>query len=138
MSVYKRNRKETATQYVVTAQALQRAIVQYVMNEKYVPKKWRFVLAQNCINLACEMMNNIIAAHNTFPNTEEKLDIRKEYLRKAYINCYQIQDILMCMENVIPTVTAGNLGNITSLLLDEIGLITKTGKNSHLIQQKEV
>ena len=42
------------------------------------------------------------------------------------------------MENVIPTVTAGNLGNITSLLLDEIGLITKTGKNSHLIQQQEV
>jgi len=138
MTVYKRNRKETATQYVVTAQKLHRAVVKYVMNEKRVPKKWRFVLAQNGINLASEMMNNVIGAHNTFPNTEEKLAIRKEYLRKAYINCFQIQDFLLCLENVIDTVTAGSLGEIASLLTDEIALITKTGKNAHLVCQQEV
>jgi hypothetical protein len=137
MTVYKRNRKETATQYVVTAQALQKAVVQYVMNEKYVPKKWRFVLAQGAINLVCEIMNNIIAAHNTFPNTEEKLTIRKEYLRKAYVGCYQLQQHLICLINVIPTVKAGNLGEITGLLLDEIALIVKTGKSAHLVQQQE-
>ena len=138
MAVYKRNRKETATQYVVTGQKLQRAVIQYVMNDKYVPKKWRLVLAQESINLACEMMNNIIAAHNTFPTAEDKLAIRKEYLRKAYINCYQLQDSLMCLENVIPTVTDKSLGEIASLLVDEIGLITKTGKNSKVINQQKV
>lgn len=65
MSVYKRNRKETATQYVVTAQALQRAIVQYVMNEKYVPKKWRFVLAQTqeTIKACCKRWFKDIGAY---------------------------------------------------------------------------
>lgn len=138
MTVYKRNRKETATQYVVTAQALQKAVIQYLMNEKYVPKKWRFVLAQGGINLACEMVNNIIAAHNTFPNTEEKLAIRKEYLRKAFVGCYQLQQHLLCMINVIPTVKVSNLEEIMSLLVDEIGLITKTGKNSKVVKQQEV
>ena len=96
------------------------------------------MLAQGGINLVCEMVNNIIAAHNTFPNTEEKLAIRKEYLRKAFVCCYQIQQHLLCMINVIPTVKVSNLEEIMSLLVDEIGLITKTGKNSKVVKQQEV
>ena len=138
MPVYKRNRKETATQYVVTAQQLQKVTIQYLMNEIRVPKKWRFVLAQEAIHTVCGILNNVIGAHNTFPNTQERLEERKKYLQRAYIGCYQLQNQLMCMINVIQTVTVGNLGEITGLLLDEIELLSKTIKNSHVVGGKEV
>ena len=49
MSVYAKDRKTTKIQYVVTAQKLQVAVIQYLMNDNHVPKKWRYMLAQDAI-----------------------------------------------------------------------------------------
>ena len=43
MVVYAKDRKETATQYIITAQNLQEKVLRYMMNEKRVPKKWRYL-----------------------------------------------------------------------------------------------
>lgn len=137
MTVYKRNRKETATQYVVTAQAMQVAVIKYMMNEKYVPKKWRYMLAHGAMRIASDILDNVIGSYKTFPNTEERLAERKRYLDRANVCCYQLQSRLLCMARTIDSVTAENLGNITGLLLDEIELLNKTIKNSHLVKQQE-
>lgn len=138
MTVYKRNRKETATQYVVTAQELQVAVIRYVMNEKYVPKKWRYILVRDVIHVVSEIVNNVVGAHRTFPNTEERLVTRRHYLEKSSVMCYQLQSQLLCMVRTIDSVNADNLGGITSLLLSEVELLSKTLKNSHLVAQQEV
>lgn len=39
MSVYAKDRKTTKLQYIVTAQKLQVAVIQYLMNDNHVPKK---------------------------------------------------------------------------------------------------
>lgn len=137
MTVYKRNRKETATQYVVTAQALQVAVIKYMMTEKYVPKKWRYMLAHGAMRISSDILDNVIGSYKTFPNTEERLAERRRYLDRANVGCYQLQSRLLCMARTIETVTAENLGSITSLLLDEIELLNKTIKNSKLIKQQE-
>jgi len=138
MTVFKRNRKETATQYVVTAQDLQVAVIKYMMNEKYVPKKWRYMLAHGAMRIVSDILDNVIGSYKTFPNTDDRLAQRRNYLEKAMIGCYQLQNRLLCMVRVIDTVNADNLGNITSLLLNEIELLNKTIKNSHIVGQQEV
>ena len=138
MTVYKRNRKETSTQYVVVAQNLQVAVIKYMMNEKYVPKKWRYMLAHGAMRISSDILDNVIGSYRTFPNTEERLLERKRYLDRAVVGCYQLQSRLLCMVRTIDTVNAENLGNITSLLLDEIELLSKTLKNSHVVGQQEV
>ena len=138
MTVYKRNRKETSTQYVVVAQNLQVAVIKYMMNERYVPKKWRYMLAHGAMRISSDILDNVIGGYRTFPNTEERLLERKRYLDKAVVGCYQLQSRLLCMVRTIDTVNAENLGNITSLLLDEIELLSKTLKNSHIVGQQEV
>ena len=138
MTVYKRNRKETSTQYVVVAQNLQVAIIKYMMNEKYAPKKWRYMLAHGAMRISSDILDNVIGSYRTFPNTEERLLERKRYLDRAVVGCYQLQSRLLCMVRTIDTVNAENLGNITSLLLDEIELLSKALKNSHIVGQQEV
>ena len=137
MTVYKRNRKETATQYVVTAQALQVSVIKYMMTEKYVPKKWRYMLAHGAMRISSDILDNVIGSYKTYPNTEDRLAERRRYLDRANVGCYQLQSRLLCMARTIETVTAENLGSITSLLLDEIELLNKTIKNSKLIKQQE-
>ncbi|MBR3676581.1 MAG: hypothetical protein IKN71_05565 [Alphaproteobacteria bacterium] len=138
MVVYAKDRKETATQYIITAQNLQEKVLRYMMNEKRVPKKWRYLLAHAAIKKVCELVDNVIASNKTYPSNEDKLKLRKDYLDKAVVNCYQLGNHLQLMIRVIDTVDANSLKEISSLLLDEIELLRKTHKNSHIVGQQEV
>ena len=86
MPVYARERKTTQAQYVATAQKLQAEIMIFCMNEKRFSKKYRFILVQDIINKSSEFADNVIGSNAVFPNTEEKLALRKRYLERAIIN----------------------------------------------------
>lgn len=43
-NVYTRNRKKTPFDVLANAEKLQDLVTLYVMNERYVPKKWRFMI----------------------------------------------------------------------------------------------
>ena len=86
MPVYKKDRKETAIQYIVTAQSLQTAVIKYMMNEKRVPKKWRYMLARGAMLKASELLDNVIGSNAVFPSDEHKLQTRKDYLQAAICN----------------------------------------------------
>lgn len=133
MSVYAKDRKTTKLQYIVTAQKLQVAVIQYLMNDNHVPKKWRYMLAQDAILKVSELLDNVVASNAIFPNTEEKLTLRKKYLQQALINCYQLENKMLCMVRTIQSVNAENLKQITSLLFDEINLIKGASQNAKII-----
>ena len=133
MSVYAKDRKITKLQYIVTAQKLQVAVIQYLMNDNHVPKKWRYMLAQDAILKVSELLDNVVASNTIFPNTEEKLALRKKYLQQALINCYQLENKMLCMVRTIQSVNAENLKQITSLLFDEINLIKGASQNAKII-----
>ncbi len=133
MSVYAKDRKTTKLQYIVTAQKLQVAVIQYLMNDNHVPKKWRYMLAQDAILKVSELLDNVVASNTIFPNTEEKLTLRKKYLQQALINCYQLENKMLCMVRTIQSVNAENLKQITSLLFDEINLIKGASQNVKII-----
>jgi len=138
MTVYARERKETSVQYIIDARKLQREVIRFMMNEKRVPKKWRYMLARGAMAKASEIVDNTIGAHSIFPNTEEKLQLRKSYLQNALTNCYQLHARLDCMVDVIDSVTVAGLSVIVSLLVDEIAGLKKTISNAKLIGSKEV
>ena len=133
MPVYAKDRKTTKLQYIVTAQKLQVAVIQYLMNDNHVPKKWRYMLAQDAILKVSELLDNVIASNTIFPNTEEKLALRKKYLQQALINCYQLENKMLCMVRTIQSVNAENLKQITSLLFDEVNLIKGASQNAKII-----
>lgn len=133
MSVYAKDRKTTKLQYIVTAQKLQVTVIQYLMNDNHVPKKWRYMLAQDAILKVSELLDNVVASNTIFPNTEEKLTLRKKYLQQALINCYQLENKMLCMVRTIQSVNAENLKQITSLLFDEINLIKGASQNAKII-----
>ena len=138
MSVHAKDRRETATQYIITAQYLQIAVIKNMMNEKKVPKKWRYLFAYSVIKKVNELLDNVIASEKTFPNNEEKLEKRKGFLNAAVINCYQLENKLLCMIRCIDTVTVDNLKDVTSLLFDEVQLLKKCLKNARIVGSKEV
>ena len=138
MPVYKKDRKETAIQYIVTAQLLQTAVIKYMMNEKRVPKKWRYMLARGAMLKASELLDNVIGSNAVFPSDEHKLQTRKDYLQAAICNAYQLESRLLCMIRCIQTVTPDSLKQISGLLLDEITLLKKTLKNAKIIGKAEV
>lgn len=137
MPVYARERKTTQAQYVATAQKLQAEIVIFCMNEKRFSKKYRFILVQDIINKSNEFADNVIGSNAVFPNTEEKLALRKRYLERAIINIDQLENKFLLACRVIKTVTPDNLKNITNLLLDELALLRATLKNAKLVGNEE-
>ena len=63
-NVYTRNRKKTPFDVLANAEKLQDLVTLYVMNERYVPKKWRFMIGQDLIKKIDELNDNIIAANS--------------------------------------------------------------------------
>ena len=89
-------------------------IVKMTMNEKYYPKRARFIITNKLIESAMNVSSNFNAANSIFPNTEEKLKIREQYQTIGKAN-------LVILEHQLNL--SKRLFNIPSTVLDEIFLI---------------
>lgn len=127
--VYLKDRKETVYDVTSTAAELQDAITIYVMNEKRVPKKWRYMIGREIIKKCDELVDNVIEANETWAKGEENMAHRREYWGKALRNCKQLDRKLTRAKNVIPTVTPDSLKQIIELLWKEEGLLIHKKKN---------
>lgn len=121
--VYKRFRGETEVQFMMTALELQAELTSYVHKEKFVPKKYRFMLGNIIINKVDEMVDNLTFANSIYATTEEKLAKRKSYQVKAIANCFQLQNQLIRLEKCINTVTIDSLNKIIDLMCREMILL---------------
>ena len=91
-NVYTRNRKKTPFDVLANAEKLQDLVTLYVMNERYVPKKWRFMIGQDLIKKIDELNDNIIAANSIYAMNDQDLASRKAYAQKAIANGYQYRE----------------------------------------------
>lgn len=135
--VYARNRKSSEMQFYKVGQELQMEITKYVMNEKRVPKKWRYNIGNKMIATVDSMMDNIIAANSIFPTNDELLKRRNIYQVYANNNCYQLQNQLIRLHNCVPTATIKNLLKIIQLLHQEKNLIKGWKKSNKIMTIKE-
>lgn len=93
---------------------------------------------QDLVNKVSELLDNVVASNSIVPTDDEKLADRIKYMRCAVINCYQIENKLLAMVRVIPTVNADNLKEITGLIFDEIALLKKCIQNAKIVRIKKV
>ena len=124
-NVYARNRKTTDLAFLMIGQDLQTKLTIYVMNEKRIPKKWRYMVGRNIIAKVDELVDNIVAANSIYPTTTEELEKRKLFQSLAICNCYQLQNKIIRLINCINTVTVDSLTQIIKLLHQEIATLKK-------------
>ena len=130
-NVYVRNRKKTKFDVVTNAEKLQDDITLYVMNERLVPKKWRYMIGTDLV----AKNDNVVAANSIYATTEKDLETRKTYQQKAIINGYQIQRKLKRLIRCVPSATASSLEDIVTLLEAEIKDIKGWRKNDKIVGQ---
>ena len=90
------------------------------MNEKYFPKRARFIITNKLIDSVMNVSANFFAANAIYPNNEEKLKIREQYQIIGKANLSALEHQL----NV-----ANQLFNIPDGVLNEIfGLTSQINK----------
>ena len=119
MSVVKSKRTDKA-EICYLAGELEYKVVKMTMNEKYFPKRARFIIANKLIDSIMNVSANFFAANAIYPNNEEKLKIREQYQIIGKSNLSALEHQL----NV-----ANQLFNIPDGVLNEIfGLTTQINK----------
>lgn len=86
-------------------------IVKMTMNEKYFPKRARFIITNKIIDSAMNVSANCFDANAIFPTSQEKLNIREQYQTIGKAN-------LSALEHQLNLVN--RLFNIPSALMDDI------------------
>lgn len=130
--VYTRNRRKTPFDVATNAEKLQDLVTLYVMDEKRVPKKWRYMIGQDLIRKADDLNDNVIAANSIYAMTEEELNKRKAYAQRAITNGYQLQRKLLRLVRCVPSATAGSLDEIMAILSQEIDDLKGWRKNDKI------
>ena len=121
MSVNKSDRTDKSELCYLAEQA-EYKIIKMTMNEKYFPKRARFIITNQIIDSVMSMAKNMNIANSIFPNTEEKVKIREQYqyIGRGNLNSLESQLNL-----------ANKLFNIPSGVLDEIFVILKEIKSRY-------
>jgi len=95
------------------------------MNEKRVPKRWRYINGKPAIDYARTIRDYIVMANGTWlnKNSEDENSKRKELQQKAlsYCNILQMQLTDICEE--CEGATEENMGDITDMLNSLTGKI---------------
>lgn len=114
--VYARLRKKTEVQFLVTAWELQKEITKFVMSEKNIPKKWRYMVGQDIIHKVLEFVDNLNYANCLFPTNLEECSTRIEYQQRAIANIWQLQNKLVLLIEAVDEVKIEKMEKIIELL----------------------
>ena len=134
-NVLRRKRSVSELEFYHNAEELRVELTRFVMSEKNVPKKYRFVFAQPVVNMLRLMMNNIIAANTVYPTNEHELEMRRDYQTKAIINCEQLIQELQYMMAILP-IGADQMKSIAERMITETRLLKAWRKSNKVMMEK--
>jgi hypothetical protein len=111
------------------------ALTRYLMSEKHVPKRWRFVFTIPGIDLASKLMDEITAANTIYPTTEAEVEQRRAHQNEAIIACEQIIQHLQWLVDTLP-VTVSSLDSVVEMINKEVALLKAWRKQSKVLTSK--
>lgn len=88
-NVLSRFRSISEMEFYKNATELRCALSGFVMQEKYIPKKWRPIFAYPTVNLLNTMMEHIIAANgiaDVYMKTHEEIEVIESFFESAPAN----------------------------------------------------
>lgn len=136
-NVHKRFRKETKLQFLVSAQQLQVELTKFIMSEKNMPKKWRYIVGQGTIAKVDELLDNLEAGNAIYPTIKAEYKRRAEFQEKAIGNCWQLHNKIMRIILCVDTAKIEKLEKVAELLTDVESLI-KQWKKADKIRYKDL
>ena len=106
-----KSRRTDKSEMCYLANEVEYKVIKMTMNEKYFPKRARFIITNKLIDSVMNVSANFNAANAIFQNTEEKLKLREQYqtIGKANISVLEHQLNLSV-----------KLFNIPSAVMDDI------------------
>lgn len=124
MSVLARFRTESPFEVRDRARTLEAKIIRLCMNEKYFPKRYRFILTTSIIEDAHKLVDYIEAA-NSFPLTEIFHKRRLIYQKETLTKIDNIFRKLMLAEELGFSIPEGTLKELGESLSKEEALIKR-------------
>ena len=122
MSVLARFRSESPFEVRDNARKIEAKVIRLCMNEKYFPKRYRFILTTDIIQDAHRLVDYIEAA-NTLPLTEDFYKRRLMYQKEALIRIENIFRKMVLAEELGFTIPEAILIEMGEALSKEEGLI---------------
>ena len=122
MSVLARFRSESPFEVRDRARNLEVKIIKLCMNEKYFPKRYRFILTTSIIEDAHKLVDYIEAA-NTLPLTEDFIKRRLTYQKEALIRIENLFRKFILAEELGFTIPESTLVELGESLEREEALI---------------
>ena len=131
-SVLARKRSLSELEFYRNGCEIRTYLTRFVMNEKNVPKRYKFVFAMPIIALLLELFNNITMANSIYPINEHEVQLRRDCQTKAIANCEQVLQLLQYLIETLP-VDANKLCAATEMIKKEIALLKNWRKANRVL-----
>ncbi len=125
---FARNREETQFDTLDLAQELKHKVSKYVMNEKRVPTRWRYMNGKPAIDYA-RRIRDLVSVANEIRLNQENIEKRNELQKQALAYCNILQLQLMDIIAECEGATHENMREITDTLDKLIGKIRNWNKS---------
>lgn len=125
---FARNREETKFDTLDLAQELKHKVSKYVMNEKRVPTRWRYMNGKPAIDYA-RRIRDLVSVANEIRLNQENIEKRNELQKQALAYCNILQLQLMDIIAECEGATHENMREITDTLDKLIGKIRNWNKS---------
>ena len=136
ISVIKSTRTDIST-VCYLANQVEYKIIKMTMNEKYFPKRARFIITNEVIESAMNVAKNFNIANDLFPSTEEKLKIREQYQYIGKANLISLEHQLnLC--NQLFNIPSGVLAEIFDMIKEIKSKYSNWVKSARKILNKEL
>lgn len=133
MGVYRRLREETDFDTLELCNKLKRLTAPYIMNEKRVPKRWRFIYGTKLLEYADRIREYVTLANDIQATSEALLADRYKFQTRALSFCNLYQSQLIDMEETLDGVTMENLREIVNTLDSLISHVLNWRKKDRVI-----
>lgn len=94
MSVPVSKRGETQLAWYNSIVKLNAYTIKAVTNEKVIPKRYRWVIAQKIIDSANDMLTNAIKANSVYVKVKVDFDLRRSYQQKAMAETHALLTLI--------------------------------------------
>ena len=104
------------------------------MNEKNVPKRYRFVFAMPTVNLLLDLFNNMTMANTIYAMNEHEAQMRRDYQTRAIGNCEQVIQVLQYLVDTLP-IDVDKIKTPIDLLMREIVLLKAWRQSTKVLKK---
>ena len=131
-NVFKRYHTPTGNEFYDKLVFISTELTRLVMNEKIVPKKYRYVYSIPIINKLNQLRDDIKAEMTLYPTSEKLVEYKKDIWQRAIIHNEQIIELVQTMLIELPSINIDKFENVGNALVEESAILRKCKSNTKL------